>query len=133
MISTFADSVYFIALLNPRDEYHQEALQLASGPQRRLTTTAWVIAEVANQMSRPPNRTVFLAFLRDLERTRQFDLVLPTATLYEDGLQLYAAREDKEWSLTDCISFLVMQRENISEALTADHHFEQAGFTILLK
>jgi hypothetical protein len=49
------------------------------------------------------------------------------------GLALYAARPDKEWSLTDCVSFLVMQDHGVTEALTADHHFEQAGFVALLK
>jgi len=53
--------------------------------------------------------------------------------LHREGIQLYASREDKEWSLTDCISFFVMQREAITEALTGDHHFEQAGFVALLK
>jgi uncharacterized protein len=53
--------------------------------------------------------------------------------LYEEGVKLYAARDDKEWSLTDCLSFVVMQEANITESLTADHHFEQAGFVALLK
>lgn len=60
--------------------------------------------------------------------------VLPTsAELFDAGLALYPARPDKEWSLTDCTSFVVMQREGITEALTDDHHFEQAGFVALLK
>jgi predicted nucleic acid-binding protein len=49
------------------------------------------------------------------------------------GIQLYDSRPDKQWSLTDCISFVVMQDRGIVEALTGDHHFEQAGFTALLK
>jgi predicted nucleic acid-binding protein len=53
--------------------------------------------------------------------------------LYEEGMKLYASRPDKEWSLTDCISFIIMQREKITGALTGDHHFEQAGFVALLK
>jgi uncharacterized protein len=51
--------------------------------------------------------------------------------LFEEGFSLYSARSDKDWSLTDCISFVVMQRRNIREALTADRHFEQAGFVAL--
>ena len=53
--------------------------------------------------------------------------------LFERGLQLYENRPDKEWSLTDCISFVAMEEMGIAEALTGDHHFEQAGFTALLK
>ena len=52
---------------------------------------------------------------------------------FHTGLTLYFSRPDKDWSLTDCISFVIMQREGITEALTGDHHFEQAGFNILLK
>jgi hypothetical protein len=53
--------------------------------------------------------------------------------LYEEGIALYRARPDKDWSLTDCISFVVMKARGITEALTGDHHFEQAGFVALLK
>ena len=53
--------------------------------------------------------------------------------IYDQGFALFSARLDKEWSMTDCISFAVMQREGLNEALTADHHFEQAGFVALLK
>lgn len=53
--------------------------------------------------------------------------------LFEQGINLFRKRPDKEWSLTDCISFVVMQQHNVSEALTADHHFEQAGFAAILK
>ena len=53
--------------------------------------------------------------------------------LFESGIRMYREREDKDWSLTDCISFVVMEREEIRDALTADHHFEQAGFHALLK
>ena len=60
-------------------------------------------------------------------------IVAPDQALLDRGLALYRARPDKDWSLTDCISFVVMEREKIAEALTADHHFEQAGFLALLK
>ena len=55
-----------------------------------------------------------------------------TSELFERGLALYNARPDKEWSLTDCISFVVMADEGLTDALTGDRHFEQAGFTALL-
>jgi len=130
--STFADTVYFIALLNPRDQFHHAALRHTASFQGRMKTTAWVMTEVANQMSRPPNRASFLALLHDLAASSSLDIVPPSIELYEEGLRLYTAREDKEWSLTDCISFIVMEQGGIVEALTADHHFEQAGFTMLL-
>ncbi len=61
-------------------------------------------------------------------------MIVPTTDqLWQEGIDLYQRSSDKEWSLTDCISFVVMQREGITEALTGDKHFEQAGFTALLK
>jgi len=59
--------------------------------------------------------------------------VAADGALFQDGVKLFAARPDKEWSLTDCMSFVVMTREGITEALTGDHHFEQAGFIACLK
>ena len=53
--------------------------------------------------------------------------------MFQRGLRLYEERPDKEWSLTDCLSFVVMKDENLREALTGDQHFEQAGFIALLK
>jgi uncharacterized protein len=60
-------------------------------------------------------------------------LIAPDDSLFEDGIELYEQRSDKDWSLTDCISFVIMEERAISDALTADHHFEQAGFHALLK
>jgi predicted nucleic acid-binding protein len=60
-------------------------------------------------------------------------VVPATRRLLEDGVQFYRYRRDKNWPLTDCISFVVMEDEEIRVALTGDRHFEQAGFTALLK
>ncbi|HET6880920.1 MAG TPA: hypothetical protein VFI31_12235 [Pirellulales bacterium] len=61
------------------------------------------------------------------------DLVEANTALFQRAIDLYRRRPDKEWSLTDCTSFVVMQEQEIREALTADSHFEQAGFIALLK
>jgi len=71
--------------------------------------------------------------LDDLEANKRNLVVPANVETFEKGVELYDARPDKEWSLTDCISFVVMSEEQITEALTSDHHFEQAGFTALLK
>jgi predicted nucleic acid-binding protein len=76
---------------------------------------------------------VFIQLLADLQANPDITIVPCSDQLLRDGIQLYAQRPDKEWSLTDCISFVVMQQEGITEALTGDHHFEQAGFVALLK
>jgi uncharacterized protein len=93
-------------------------------------TTDWVLAEAGDAFSRPPNRERFVRFYQQLPG--MLGIAIVPATL-ADGFRLFASRPDKEWSLTDCISFVVMQRDGITEALTGDKHFEQAGFVALLK
>jgi predicted nucleic acid-binding protein len=98
---------------------------------RRVTTT-WVLTEVADAMAQPANRVVFLRFLATLERNPAVEIVPASEALYRRGLELYRDRPDKDWSLTDCVSFVVMPEQGLAEALTGDHHFKQAGFVALL-
>ena len=88
---------------------------------------------MANFMSRSKTRRRVAGFVRDLQADRRIDIVPASAAAIEAGLAFYEKHDDKEWSLTDCISFQIMRREGIQQALTADHHFEQAGFEVLLK
>ncbi|MBI4581577.1 MAG: type II toxin-antitoxin system VapC family toxin [Planctomycetes bacterium] len=69
----------------------------------------------------------------DLSADSAVEIVPFSEELFRAGIELYRDRPDKSWSLTDCLSFVVMQRQVLVEALTRDHHFEQAGFTVLLK
>jgi hypothetical protein len=133
MSTVFADTVYYFAFLNPKDEWHEQARAFTQGFNGRMVTTAWVLTELADGMADPIDRPGFLDFLEGLRADPQVDIVPPSQALWDAGVDLYATRPDKEWSLTDCISFVVMERERISEALTGDHHFEQAGFSALLK
>lgn len=84
-------------------------------------------------MSDPDNRREFISALEDLRQDPAVTIVPPDSRLFDEGIQLFASRADKAWSLTDCISFVVMKKEGITEALTGDRHFEQAGFVALLK
>jgi len=128
----FADTYYFLALLAPADEGHAAAVAASRTLPARLVTTAWVLVEVADALSGSATRLRGAGFIEDLERKPMF-LVLPgSRESFQAGLELYRSRPDKEWSLTDCISFVVMKERGIKEALTGDHHFEQAGFTALL-
>jgi uncharacterized protein len=95
-------------------------------------TTAWVITELANAMSQAANRPFFLSLLRDLQNDVRVTVIPPTAETFARGLELYARRPDKNWSLTDCISFLVMQDHGVTDAATLDHHFSQAGFKVVI-
>ena len=90
------------------------------------------MTEVADAMAQPGNRAVFLQFLAALERNPAVSIVPASEQLYRRGLDFYRTRPDKDWSPTDCISFVVMQEHGLTEALTGDHHFKQAGFVALL-
>jgi predicted nucleic acid-binding protein len=132
MKAAFADTFYFLALLNERDAAHQRAVFASRTPGLILVTTEFVLLELADAMCKPGQRQEALA-LWDVVRTDPAFRVIPgTTELIERGRDLYRGRSDKEWLLTDCISFVVMRDEHLTDALTGDHHFEQAGFRPLL-
>ena len=133
MTPRFADSFYFLAILNPGDASHAAALRLASEDRVPILTTAWVLCEVADAMASPANRPLFLRLIEGLRRLKTVEWIPANAELFDRGLDLYARRPDKSWSLTDCISFVVMTDRGLSQALTGDHHFTQAGFQALLR
>jgi predicted nucleic acid-binding protein len=128
MTSRFADTFFFVALLDRTDARHTDVAAMLESSNDFLVTTRWVLTEVANTFCDTHLRTPVAAWLRHIEKDPDMVIVRANDELYEQGLQLYAARPDKGWSLTDCISFVVMKEREITEALTADHHFEQAGF-----
>jgi predicted nucleic acid-binding protein len=133
MSGVFADAFYFIALLNPADRHHGAALAAAMGLNRPLVTTGWVLVEVADALGASASRHRVAAFLRKVIADPQVDVEPPGMDALQRGLDLFDRRPDKSWSLTDCISFVVMTDRGLTEALTGDHHFEQAGFRALLR
>ena len=133
MTPCFADAFYFLAMLNPHDEAHAFAVALASSLRRPMVTTAWVLTEVADALAETPNRALFGTLLARLRSDPRAVVVPTTDDLFKRGVELYEERPDKGWSLTDCISFVVMKQDGINEALTGDHHFEQAGFVVMMR
>ncbi|HEY5915213.1 MAG TPA: PIN domain-containing protein [Verrucomicrobiae bacterium] len=133
MKPVFVDTFFLLAALNPDDAHHEAALAWSDAYEGPLLTTAWVITEVADALAGLRHRRVFQEFQETLASEERLHIVSPDQNLWERGLRLYFSRPDKEWSLTDCISFTVMGDEGLTEALTGDHHFEQAGFVALLK
>jgi predicted nucleic acid-binding protein len=132
MKTIFADSVYFFALVNARDTFHPRAAEFAARSENPFVTTAWIITEVADGLCARATRETAIRLLDILQSSADVEIVQPSAELFQQGLERYRQRPDKNWSLTDCISFLVMEQRGITEALTADHHFQQAGFSTLL-
>ena len=134
MASVFADSFYFFALFNRHDVAHAMAVAFNQSFPDVIVTTGFVLTEFADGCaSTPHRRSVLSQTVRSLRANPKVMIAPCTDKLFLDGLDLFEHRPDKEWSLTDCISFVVMQQEGITEALTGDKHFEQAGFIALLK
>jgi predicted nucleic acid-binding protein len=133
MILQFVDTHYLLALVNSSDKYHVAAVQRSRGRVGRLLTTTWVLVEFADALSAVDTRERAARFLRGFQAESYVEVVPPTSQQFQHALDRYEQRPDKGWSLTDCISFLVMEERGIAEALTADHHFEQAGFRALLR
>ena len=132
MTPVFADTFYFIALFNPNDVAHPRAAEYA-GLVDRIVTTEWVLLELADGLSDTHNRHLF-SVIRSGLYANPLAEVIPLATaLHERAIDFYVQHADKDWSLTDCVSFLVMRDRELSEALTGDRHFERAGFVALLK
>jgi predicted nucleic acid-binding protein len=133
MRTVFADTSFFVAFLSVRDPYARQAQDFVNSYTGWLVTTTHVLAETGNFRSRSQSRTRFSKYVEELQAIEEAEIVPESADLWNAGLSLYGTRPDKSWSLTDCLSFIVMQDRGLTEALTADRHFEQAGFAILLK
>ncbi len=134
MTKVFADTFFYFALVNKNDPARECADAFIESFVGETVTTGWILTEVADGMSRPERRReTFGQLLTALRADPSTRIVGCSDELLNAGIELFLDRRDKEWSLTDCISFVVMEREGITDALTGDHHFEQAGFRALLK
>jgi len=129
----FADTSFFLASLNPDDQLHPKAISLSREITGLRLTTGFVLLEVGNVMSRAALRSRFVEFYTWIGEHPRIRIVPASGELSHRGYELYAAREDKDWSLTDYISFIVMREEELHAALTHDQHFEQAGYKALLR
>jgi uncharacterized protein len=133
MKAVFADTSFFLASLNPDDQIHERAIAVSREVTAPRLTTGFVLLEVGNAMSRAALRSQFVEFYAWLQQHPRVRIVPVSGELFHRGYELDAAREDKDWSLTDCISFIVMRDEEVQAALTHDQHFEQAGYQALLR
>jgi predicted nucleic acid-binding protein len=128
----FADTYFFLDALNVRDVDHERALGYYARDDVELVTTTMVLSEVASAFSPRATRAKFVQLDREMRADPTVTIVPVASELFERGIDLYAARSDKDWSLVDCISFAVMESSGLTEALSGDHHFKQAGFSTLL-
>jgi predicted nucleic acid-binding protein len=130
----FLDTVFIQALLNRRDQYHDKAKAFL--PRLRNAVEVWVteavLIEVGNALS-AVNRTAAIQFIEQCYRTDNIRVVTVDTQLLALAMQFYQTRPDKTWGLTDCISFVVMEEQGLTDAVTADIHFVQAGYRALLR
>jgi predicted nucleic acid-binding protein len=129
----FVDTGFFLALAQQRDALHLRAVAWAGCCAEPLLVTEFVLLEMLNSMSARIDRGKAHAMVSSIRSSGAYEIVAIAPNLFEAGLQLHTDRPDKEWSLTDCISFVVMEERKVSRALAYDHHFEQAGFEALLR
>lgn len=133
MSVVFADAFYFVARLNRRDQHHQRALQFSRDLRARLLTSDWVLMEVADALAESECRGRVRDFILHLRGSAACEIVPASRELLDRALDLYHQHADKQWTLTDCVSFVIMRERGVTDALTGDKHFEQAGFVALLK
>ncbi|HEY6168839.1 MAG TPA: PIN domain-containing protein [Verrucomicrobiae bacterium] len=133
MSVVFADAFYFVARLNRRDQHHERVLAFSQSFRAHVLTTDWVLMEVADALAKSECRPRVREFILHLRQSAAYEIVPTSRDLLDRALDLYHQHRDKEWTLTDCVSFVVMRERGIGDALTEDRHFEQAGFTPLLK
>lgn len=126
--ATFVDTGYILALVNTADQYHERARATAATVHPPLVTTEAVLVEIGNALSRTRWRHLGVAALHDLRTDPDIEVVPVDAQLFEQAFTLFRERPDKEWGMTDCISFVVMHERGLTHALTTDRDFAQAGF-----
>ncbi len=136
MTSVFLDTSGLVALVNTDDQWHGAAeaawgkLIDSSAP---LFTSSLVLIELADGLSRVQHRGLALRMVDALKASKRVEIVQVDQQLEAAGWQLFRERQDKDWGMTDCVSITLMTQRGIRDVLTADHHFEQAGFNVLLK
>ncbi len=137
MPELFADTSGWGNLADPTQPFHARAAAIyrtARRQRRKIVTTTYVLVELVALLTSPLRiaRPAVVAYIQGLKSSQYIEVVHVDAALDTAAWQLLCNRQDKEWSLVDCASFVVMTRRGILEALTTDHHFEQAGFVRLL-
>ena len=131
MNRVFADTSFYLALMRSDDPLHGLAAA-ESRIARPIITTELVIVELGNACARAEDHEDYLMLVGAMRRTPRIKIVAFDTALLDRGLALMRERADKDWSLTDCTSFLVMGDHGITYALTGDKLFRQAGFVPML-
>lgn len=136
-MTIFADTSGLASFADRTQTHHQKATAIVRqviAAKGRLVTTSGVLAELTALLTSPlrlpkPQQIAFLGTLRSVRWVEMFHI---DQALDDAAWRLWEQRPDKDWSLVDCASFVVMGQRGLADALTGDHHFTQAGFVRLL-
>ena len=131
----FLDTAYVNALINTRDQWHERAVRWErrlAVERRKLLTTQFILIEIGDSLATVKYRTEAASIIDRLTSSSFVEIIPATSQLFNEGFNLYRQRQDKAWGITDCMSFVIMQEHQLSEALTMDDDFIQAGFRALM-
>jgi predicted nucleic acid-binding protein len=132
-MTIFLDTYGLIAWINKRDADHERVKSYLDSYSGKIVTTEWVLLEFADAFAASRAKPLAIEAIKRIHRLPMFLVVEFEPAVRQAGFHLYENRLDKDWSLTDCVSFAVMTLRGLSDALTADRHFEQAGFRAIFK
>lgn len=132
MNAVFADTCFYIALLRRADALHERCIEWDRQYRGLFLTSDYVLIEIGNWLAETSLRAIFPQLVQRLRSDPRTTILPADTTWTAQGLELYTGRPDKEWSFIDCISFEMMRHHGLTDALTADHHFIQAGFNAIL-
>lgn len=133
MKAMFLDTSFLLALAFASDQNHDAAARLYRRLPPSYLTTEYILDEFLDATSGIGSRVQGAEVVALLRQESRVTIVPASTRLFEVAFDLYRQRQDKAWGMTDCISFVVMREQGVTDALTADHHFEQAGFNALLR
>jgi uncharacterized protein len=127
----FVDTSFVLALINERDQYHEQAEALSfKFEESFLITTVAVLLEIGNALAKD-FRNEANAVIRLLRSSARVDVVQIDERLLEKALEIYEKYNDKTWGLVDCLSFIVMGERGLTDVLTFDRDFSAAGFSVI--
>lgn len=136
MNEVFLDTAFAIAPSSPKVAHHEQAVTISEQLETDgtlLVTTRAVVIEIGNAVAKQPFRTAAIESIESLEQDPSTKIIPVSEELHKRAFELYRERQDKQWGMTDCISFVVMRDNNLRTALTTDRHFQQAGFQALMR
>ncbi len=131
-MAIFIDTSYILALVNTADDYHEQASSIITELKGHFVTTEAILIEIGNSLAKLRWRNIAVSTLEDIRNDPDIEIISINSDLFDRAIKFYSSRKDKEWGITDCLSFIVMKDRQIANALTTDEHFQQAGFIAML-